>query len=56
MILIYIFVALSTTGFRSLDDVVVFFFNEGLEGPVTDGTHGVVGDSRDEDGEQLILT
>ena len=42
--------------FISLDDVVVFFFNEGLEGPVTDGTHGVVGDSRDEDGEELILT
>ena len=40
----------------SLDDVVVFFLNEALQGPVTDGTHGVVGDSRDEDGEELILT
>ena len=47
--------SISSTGFRSLDDVVVFFLDEGLQGPVTDGTHGVVGHSRDEDGEQLIL-
>ena len=40
---------------RSLDDVVVFFLNECLKGPVTDGPHGVVGDSGDEDGEELVL-
>ena len=40
---------------RSLYDVVVFFLNECLKGPVTDGPHGVVGDGGDEDGEELVL-
>ena len=40
----------------SLDDVVVFLLDESLEGPVTDGPHGVVGDGGDEDGEELVLT
>ena len=41
--------------FGSLDDIVVFLLDKGLKGPVTDGPHGVVWDSRDEDGEKLIL-
>ena len=40
----------------SLYDVVVFLLDECLKGPVTDGPHGMVGDSRDEDGEELIRT
>ena len=30
----------------------MFLLDEGLKGPVTDGPHGMVGDSRDEDGER----
>ena len=40
----------------SLDDIVVFLLDKGLKGPVTDGPHGVVWDSRDKDGGKLILS
>ena len=34
----------------------MFLLDECLKGPVTDGPHGMVGNSRDEDGEELIRT
>ena len=34
----------------------MFLLYECLKGSVTDGPHGMVGDSRDEDGEELIRT